>query len=89
MVNQIKLQSVRSSVVGLDRVKFGFYQFQNVLFIVVIVLSILLKPKFLTAYSQSLVKPLLKRLKTIGMASEKLYRNTLNVLELLLNPLLP
>ena len=52
------------------------------------VISILLKSTFrqISIYSQSLVKfysdqtrikSLLKRLKNIGMASEKLYRNTL------------
>ena len=38
--------SVGFSVAGLDRAKLGFYQFQKVLFIVVIVISILLKPTF-------------------------------------------
>ena len=58
------------------------------MFIVVIVISILLKPAFwqISIYSQSPVKilsqsdkekSLLKRLKNTGMASEKLYRNTL------------
>ena len=70
----------------LDHTKFGFYHFQSFLFIVVIVISILLK----TTFSQISLhtgenfitigqgkKPLLRRLKNIGMASEKLYRNTL------------
>ena len=34
------------SVAGLDHTKFGFYQFQRFLFIVVIVISILFKTKF-------------------------------------------
>ena len=66
------------SVAGLDRAKLGVYQFQSFLFIVVIVISILLKPTFwqISIYSQSLVKilkPDQKRikLKNIGMAFEK------------------
>ena len=49
---------VRFSVAGLDRAKLGIYQFQSFLFIVVIVISILLKPTFwqISIYSQSLVK---------------------------------
>ena len=47
--------------------KFGFYQLQSFLFIVVMVTSILLKTR----------TPLSRLLKNIGMASEKLYRNTL------------
>ena len=49
--------SVGFSVAGLDRTKFGFYHFQSFLFIVVIVISILLKPSFwqISLYSQSLV----------------------------------
>ena len=38
--------SVGFSVAGLDRAKLGVYQFQSFLFIVVIVISILLKPTF-------------------------------------------
>ena len=46
------------SVAGLDRAKLGVYQFQSFLFIVVIVISILLKTTFsqISIYSQSLVK---------------------------------
>ena len=49
--------SVGFSVAGLNRTKFGFYHFQSFLFIVVIVISILLKPSFwqISLYSQSLV----------------------------------
>ena len=65
--------------------------FKVVLFIVVIVISIYLKLHFhkfqsiancwLRFYSdQTRIKSLLKRLKYIGMASEKLYRNTLSFL---------
>ena len=38
--------SVGFSVAGLERAKSGVYQFQSFLFIVVIVISILLKPTF-------------------------------------------
>ena len=66
-----------------------FCQFQSFLFIAVIVISILLKTTFsqILIHSQLLVKifwrshkekTLLRRLKNSGMASEKLYRNTLN-----------
>ena len=43
---------------GLDHPKFGFYQFQRFLFIVVIVTSILLKTTFsqISIHSQLLVK---------------------------------
>ena len=44
--NFLKVPSVGFSVAGLDRAKVGVYQFQTVLFIVVIVISILLKPTF-------------------------------------------
>ena len=45
-------------VAGLDRTKLGVYQFQSFLFIVVIVISILIKPTFwqISIYGQSLVK---------------------------------
>ena len=71
---------------GLDHTKFGFYQFQSFLFIVVIVTSVLLKTTFsqISIQGQLLVKMLygqgknhLRRLKNIGMASQKLYRNAL------------
>ena len=139
---------MRVSVAGLHHTKFGFYQFQNFLFFVVIVVSILLKSTFsqisihsypgcqrlfqrgfrflsslysdprvgrswlrptaeeVSAFGQhpkfppharktsgtqgnpqpitgefysdrTRKKPLLRRFKNIGMASEKLYRNTL------------
>ena len=73
----------------LDAAKFGYYRFRIFLFIVVIVIWILIKPTFwqTSIYSQSLVKKnyidrtriksLLKRLKNIGTASEKLYRKAL------------
>ena len=65
--------------------------FKVVLFIVVIVISIYLKLHFHKFQSiancwlrfcsdQTRIKSLLKRLKYIGMASEKLYRNTLSFL---------
>ena len=38
----LKVHGVGFSVAGLDRTKFGFYKFQSLLFIVVIVISILL-----------------------------------------------
>ena len=41
-----QVPSVGFSAAGLDRAKFGFYQFQSYLFIVVIVISILLNPTF-------------------------------------------
>ena len=46
------------SVAGLDHTKFGFYQFQSCLFIVVIVTSTLLKTAFsqTSIHSQSLVE---------------------------------
>ena len=40
---KLEIPSVGFSVAGLDRAKFGFYQFQSFLFVVVIVISILLK----------------------------------------------
>ena len=50
--------SVRFSVAGLDHTKLGFYQFQSFLFVVVIVISILLKTTFsqISIHSQLLVK---------------------------------
>ena len=50
--------SVGFSVAGLDHTKFSFYQFQSFLFIVVIVISILLKTTFLqiSFHRQLLVK---------------------------------
>ena len=55
---KLKVPSVGFSAAGLDRAKLGVYRFQSFLFIVVIVISILLKPTFLqiSTYSQSLVK---------------------------------
>ena len=52
------LSSYFFSVAGLDHTKFGFYQFQSFLFIVVIVISILLKTTFsqISIHSQLLVK---------------------------------
>ena len=75
---------------SLDRAKLGVFLNFKILFIVFIVILILLQPTFwkISIYSQLLVKiysdqtrikSLLKWLKNIGMASEKLlYRNTLN-----------
>ena len=53
-----KVPSVGFSVAGLDRAKLGVYQFQSFLFIVVIVISILLKTTFsqISIHSQLLVK---------------------------------
>ena len=84
---KLEVPSVGFSVAGLDHTNFGFSHFQNFLFIVVTVISILLKTTFseISIHSQLLLKilersdkekPLLRRLKNIGMASEKLYRNT-------------
>ena len=55
---KLQVPSVGFSVAGLDRAKLGVYQFQRFWFIVVIVISILLKPTFwkISIYSQSLVK---------------------------------
>ena len=64
-------------------------QFQSFLFIVIIVISILLKTTFsqISIHSQLLMKLLqrsdkekttFKAIENIGMASEKLYRNTLS-----------
>ena len=44
--HQLLVPSVGFSVAGLDCAKLGFYHFQSFLFIVVIVVSILLKPTF-------------------------------------------
>ena len=56
--NFLLVPSVGFSVAGLDRAKLGVYQFQGFFFIVVIIISILLKPIFgqISIYSQSLVK---------------------------------
>ena len=53
-----QVPSVGFSVAGLDHTKFGFYQFQSFLFIVVIVISISLKTTFsqISIHSQLLVK---------------------------------
>ena len=50
--------SVGNKVVRLDRAKLGVYQVQSFLFIVVIVISIVLKPTFseISIYGQSFVK---------------------------------
>ena len=50
--------SVGNTVVRLDRAKLGVYQVQSFLFIVVIVISIVLKPTFseISIYGQSFVK---------------------------------
>ena len=42
----VSVPGVRFSVAGLDRAKFGFYRFQSFLFIVVIVISFLVKTAF-------------------------------------------
>ena len=73
-------------VAGLDRAKSGFYPFQSFLFIVVTVILISLQfGKLQSIISQwrkfysdwTGIKSLLKQLKNFGMASEKLYWNTL------------
>ena len=85
---KLTVPSVGFSVTGLDHTKFSFYQFESFLFVDVIVIFILLKTTFsqISIHSQLLVefygdrttkKTLLRRLKNIDMASEKLYRNTL------------
>ena len=43
---KLKVPSVEISVGGLDRAKLGVYQFQCFWYIVVMVISILLKPTF-------------------------------------------
>ena len=48
---KLQVPSVRFSVAGLDRAKLGIYQFLSFLFIVVIVISILLKPTILTNFN--------------------------------------
>ena len=48
---KLQVPSVRFSVAGLDHTKFGFYQFQSFLFIVVIEISILLKTTFFTNFN--------------------------------------
>ena len=55
---KLQVPSAGFSVAGLDHTKFGFYQLQSFLFIVVIVISILLKTTFsqISIYSQLLVK---------------------------------
>ena len=71
------------SFAGLDHAKLGIYQFQSFLFIVVIVISIYWNLHFDNFQSivnhrwkfysdPTRMKSLLKRLKNIGMASEKL-----------------
>ena len=59
---KVYVPSVGFSVAGLDRAKLAVYQFQSFLFIIVIVISILLKPTFsqISIYSLSLVKILLR-----------------------------
>ena len=42
----VSVPGVGFSVAGLDRAKFGFYRFQSFLFIVVIVISFLVKTAF-------------------------------------------
>ena len=55
---KLKVPSFGLPVAGQDRTKFGFSQFQSFLFIVVIVISILLKTTFseISIHSQLLVK---------------------------------
>ena len=70
------------SVAGLDHTKFGFYQFQRDLYIVTfsqISIHSQLLWKFYSNRTRK--KTLLRRLKNIGTASEKLYRNTLSVVK--------
>ena len=77
---------------GLGHTKFGFYQFQSFLFIVVIVISILLKTTFshISIHSQLQLitgenfiaigrgKDIFKAIEKYRYGSEKLYRNILN-----------
>ena len=57
---KLYVPSVGVSVAGLDQTKVDFYQFQSFLFIIVIVISILLKTAFsqISVHSQLLVKTL-------------------------------
>ena len=57
---KLKVPSVGFSVAGLDQTKFGLYQSQSFLFIVVIVIWILLKTTFsqISIHGQLLVKML-------------------------------
>ena len=74
---KLLVPSVGFSVTGLDHTKFGFFQFQSFLFIVVIVIKKLDFYKFQSIANycdRRSKKPLLRRLKNIGMASKKLYR---------------
>ena len=84
----LKVPSVGFSVAGLDRAKFGFYRFQSFLFIVVIVISTLVKLHFDNLQfivnhwwkfcsDRTRIKSLLRWLENIGMVLQKLYRNTL------------
>ena len=59
LITKLYVPSVGFSVAGLDHTKFGFYQFQSFLFIVVIAISILLKTTYfqkISIHSQLLVK---------------------------------
>ena len=47
LTTKLYVPSVAFLIAGLDQTKFGFYQLQSFLFIVVIVISILLKTTFL------------------------------------------
>ena len=49
----LRVPGVGLSVAGLDRAKCGFYRFQSFLFIVVIVISILLKTALLQTFIHS------------------------------------
>lgn len=82
---------VRFSVAGLDPTKFSFSQFQSLLFVVVKVISILLKQThFQSIVSQwwkfygdwTRIKPLLRQLKNTGMVSKTPFRNTLRLHDL-------
>ena len=87
----LKVRDVGFSVAGLERTKFGFYRFQIFLIMVAIVISILFKTTFwqTSIQNQSVVKISkrspeedkitlnLRRMKNIGMVSEKLHRNNL------------
>ena len=87
----LKVRDVGFSVAGLERTKFSFYRFQIFLIMVSIVISILFKTIFwqTSIQNQSVVKMSkrsleedkitlnLRRMKNIGVVSEKLHRNNL------------
>ena len=64
---KLSVPSVGFSVAGLDQTKFGFYQFYCC--------HVNIGENFIAIGQEK--NSLLRRLKNTGMASEKLYRNTL------------